>query len=292
MTGPEGARLYRGTLADLRTLMAHPPKIRRGNTESKLEAAPAAGANYTRTTGNTWWERILAISFTLTTSAAAGQRSAAINYLDADGNPLISKPAVPLIGPSTAYAVSADIFGASGTPASGYPVTATGSFAGAGNGSASLPANASLTGFTVSIGVAGADNAPTVSVTNALGGTLTYTVGNNGNAQLPLVQAFNPALPVAAAGDQIEVAWTGATGTPAGDIVVTGVLTGTGGIGSCPLLPDIVLKSGWSLQVALSGAESGDQISSIVTLVERYASNMADGSLEQDFEALADLAWW
>lgn len=105
----------------------------------------------------------------------------------------------------------------------GNPTTASGTFAAAGNGSASLPANSPITGFTISWGTVTTGNTVTITVTNTVTGqTLTYAdtlaVGQNNAFTVTYPSGGIPA----AAGQQITVTVTGNVNSPAGSIVVTG----------------------------------------------------------------------
>lgn len=114
--------------------------------------------------------------------------------------------------------------GVTGTSSfAGTPTTGNGTFVAGGNGSASLPVNSAITGFTVSWGTVSTGNTVTITVTNTVTGqTLTYAavlaVGQN--------NAFSVSYPrdgiPAAAGQAITVTVTGNINSPAGTIVVTG----------------------------------------------------------------------
>ncbi len=58
----------------------------RGVVETFSVAAPAAGSNFARVTGQGYWERIIALFAVLTTSAVVGNRQFAVEVQDADGN--------------------------------------------------------------------------------------------------------------------------------------------------------------------------------------------------------------
>jgi hypothetical protein len=62
------------------------------------------------------------------------------------------------------------------------------------------------------------------------------------------------------------------------------------GLASYPQLPDLIIKSGWSIAVVVAGELAGDQISAVAIVTERYPSNWADGSLGQDLEQLLETA--
>jgi hypothetical protein len=60
----------------------------RGTVETFTVASPSAGANLTRTTSQGYWERYVAVFFTLVTSAAVANRQVALEWQDGDGNVL------------------------------------------------------------------------------------------------------------------------------------------------------------------------------------------------------------
>lgn len=102
-------------------------------------------------------------------------------------------------------------------------VQASNTFAGAASGSVALAAGASLTGFDINF-QSGTSVSGVVTVTNALGGTLSYaiTVPAGGGT---FSQTFNPPLPPLTAGSQITVNVPAMVGGPAYSISVNGVTT-------------------------------------------------------------------
>ena len=62
--------------------------VGRGTVEVFSIAAPGAGVQFTRTTVQGYWERILSMFFLLTTSAAVANRQVAVEVQDGDGNVL------------------------------------------------------------------------------------------------------------------------------------------------------------------------------------------------------------
>lgn len=101
---------------------------------------------------------------------------------------------------------------------------ATAAFAAAGNATATLALGEQITGFDVSYGQTAAANAATVTVTGAVGGTLTYTVLFEGTGtQTPdLIIRFPQPLAPANPGVGIAVTFTGNANSPAGNIIVYG----------------------------------------------------------------------
>lgn len=128
------------------------------------------------------------------------------------------------------------------------PVTATGSFAAAGNGTATLPLGAAITGFDVTIAAPAAANTIVVTVTGAQGGTLTYQLPSTASAIEPLSIRFPAELQPATPATAIAVTATGAAGTPAGNIAVYGAAAGA----PVRLLFDLALSGGALLPAGMS----------------------------------------
>lgn len=277
--------LTEGTLADLSTMMSHPPIPRRGHTSDVLVPAPAAGAGYTYKISPTWWERLVAIAFLLTTSSQAGSRSLTINYAQGDGTVFNSSPVAAGIGPSSTCQVYADLVG---TPATSSAPTqsATASFAGGSGATVTLPAGATILGYTVTAASTAAAENGTVTISNVPGGPLVldYVMPNGGNGAPYQDKNFPGGL--APAGGAITVAVSAITSGSAGHIIVYYQNGGSAtALTAYPQLPDMIMKSGWSVQLAVGGVQTGDQVSGIVLITEQYASNWADGALASDEEA-------
>lgn len=276
--------LTEGTLADLQTLMSHPPRLRRGHTIDELIATPPAGAGYTYKIGSSYWERIVAVAFSLTTSAAAGARSLAINYAQGDGLIFDASPAASGIGPSQTVQVYADL---EGTPATTPPITqaATAAFAGGSGATVTLPAGAEVTGWTVTAASTAAAENGTITVSNVPGGPLVYdfTMPNGGNGA-PYQSPPLPG-PLVSTGSPITVAISAITSGSAGHIIVYYQMGGSATAATAyPQLPDITMKSGWQVQLAIGGVQAADQLANIIIITEQYPSNWADGALGSDEE--------
>lgn len=276
--------LQAGTLADLHTLMARPPRLRRGHTIDKIIASPAAGQNLAYKISSDYWERILAVAFLLTTSAAAGARAASITYAQGDGTVFSASPCGSGVGPSQTLQAYADL---TGTPASAaaIPGAVSAAFAAGNAATATLPAGASLTGFTVTADQVTTVVSGTVTVSNVPGGPLAYdyVFPNGGNSPSVLPIAYPAALPPS--GGAITVAINAVTGGAAGHINATYAPGGSAGaVSAYPQLPDLILKSGWQAGIQVAGIQAGDQISNVMIITEQYASNYADGALGSDEE--------
>lgn len=111
----------------------------------------------------------------------------------------------------------------------GTATSASGSFAAAAAGSASLPAGASIAGFTVTMAPEATAVSGTVTVTGVTGGTQSYTI-TDGPAGGLLTVTFPAPLPPTSSATQITVNVPAITGGGAGSIVITGITAATGGV--------------------------------------------------------------
>lgn len=289
MTEYPHGQLVRGTTADYVSLMSHPMALRRGRLELRKPTAPAAAANFAYQVQSTFYERILMLLATFTTSAVAGNRSLAINYLDGDGTLFNQVPVSQLIGPSVAVLVSGDL---DGTPTlgTGASVSATGTAtapaAGATIASAALPAGA----YTVSweLGLSGTPGAADADNLQLLVGAAVVATSENGGAAgnwpQPTVQ-----IQVPAGGATVALKTVGA-GVAGSVYTATFTATLTNTLAAYPQLPDCILKPLWQVQLVITGAQAGDQISGPVVYTERYSSEYASGALATDLELDLELA--
>jgi len=278
--------LTEGTLADRRMLLSHPPRLRRGITELVPGIPPAAGASYSYPIGGAFWERIVALAATLTTSATAGFRAISINYQQGDGQVFSQTPASGLISASSSWSLYADLTGTPSLP-SGTSVEAEGSVTdpGAFGGIAftsSLPAGQYLvTGEVYLSGTVTAADGNNMEI--AYGGASAILLAYPGVANSPVQFSEQIALPAAhTIGIQTIAAASGASAVYNAQIQATY----TGPAASYPQIPDLILKSGYQIQIAVSGIQAGDQLGPIWIMTERYPSNYADGTLDADQEDL------
>lgn len=276
--------LIENTLADLHTLGSHPPRLRRMNTQLVRVPPPAAGSGYTYPITGTWWERILAVTVTLATASAAGQRALNIQYTDGDGIVFDSCPLVPMIGPSSTVTAYADqgptalapapatvaTFGSATDPAAGGAVSGTLTLQ---PGSWQLSGQAYLSGTVTSadatnmqVNVGAAALIPVVYPGTA--GVLTSY-----SAQITLTTATTVGVVATAAA-------SGASAVYNASIQAIPL----SGAGAQAQIPDLTLKSGWHLVIAGTNLQAADQLSNIAVLTERYPSNWADGALGSDEE--------
>lgn len=285
--------LTQDTLADLFTLMSHPPRMRRGNTRLLKPPAPAAGSGYAYQVTNDYWERVLSVAFTLTTSAAGAARAVSLAMTDADGFAFNVSPAIAFIGPSSAQTCYADLETA---------VPAPGADSASGEGSVTDPGAAAV------IASAGILQAGIWDIQGQvyLSGTVTAADGNNmavaiaGTNTIDLAYPGVANVPTPVTG-QIELlaahtVTINAIGAASGASAVYNAsftATPASSAGAQASIPDLVLRSGWQLAITVAGIQAGDQLSGIGILAERYPSNWADGSLDADSEAnMRRLARW
>lgn len=276
--------LTEDTLADLHTLMGRPPMLRRGNTQLIRPANPAAGQGFTYKIDQSWWERILAVSATLTCSAAAGIRGLDLVLADGDGIPFVTIPFI-----TAAYANTSPngrgLLIAPGAGAAAGTYWATGSVTSPGAGAFITSVAIESSGFY------------TVRWSVSLAGTIAAGADSN-NMQLndgigqfysALMPAISNAYPQQAvqmwlvAGNQVIVSAQGA-GTAASVYGATISATKADGAAPHAPLPDMVLKSSWQLKLAGVNLQAADQLSAITIVTERYPSNWADGALGGDEE--------
>jgi hypothetical protein len=272
-------------IADLYSLLSKPPFMRRGYTAEVVAPSPAAGAGWAYKVDNAWYERPVALAALLTTSGAAGARGLAIGYADADGNLVDVTPAGAGIGPSQTLQVYADLSGTPAVPAP-VPTPVTAAFAAGVAGTATLPAGASLAGFTVTAASTAAAENGTITVSNVPGGPLLYSfVFPNGGNGAPDLSITFPA-PLPSTGSPITVAINAVTSGSAGNIVAYGTPGGSAAaLAAYPQLPDLILRPGWQLELNVPGVQAADQLSAIILLTERYPSDWASGTLAEDTEA-------
>lgn len=268
--------------ADIHRLMPSPPGLARGFEQLIKPAPPAAGANFTRAVPNDAWERVRSLTFQLATSAVAGNRQVLLNYLDGDAFVFDQTPAsviVPASGVVTGFL-------------SNRSPTAVPSLA-------SLQAEGSVTNpgalATIATIAAVPAGAWQVAVTVFLSGTV--TVVDQNNMQLNFGGAANPVIAYPGVVNS-PVTFTDVIELPAAHAVTVQsigaasgvsavynaelVLTNNAGLTYYANIPDHILKSGYQLQLAISGVQAGDQLSQIGLLTERFPSDYATGQIADD----------
>jgi hypothetical protein len=274
------------TLRSRHAMLADPTGYRRGISQLLTDTSPAAGSNYQHVVPGQYWERVIAMSFIYAAGAAAGYRDISLQIDSGDGNafyftpiigPLLANQAVGCYGSQTLsnpqeYVTSQSAEGEVTTPAAGATITSL----------SSLPAGDYTAEWTV-----------------ALAGTLAQGTDND-NFLLSIpgtgsVHSINEAV----AGNypqenfDFTLATAGTVKILANNLATTGAIY-DGQLTVIPLqgfaapfqLPDIVLQPGWTVNAVCSNIQSADQFSNVQLLLERYASNYADGQDQIDAEEM------
>jgi len=280
------------TLKSRRQQLAAPPLYRRGIGQLLIGTNPAAGANYTRQVPGDYWERILSLAFTLTTSATAAARTLAMNFLDGDGH-IWNQTAIAFgVTQSNTYAAYGDLAQVSPI-AGGTGLSSEGSVTSPG-------ATATITSVALPAGTY------QVSAVVNLAGTVTQGTDNNNiklnNGGLTLYANLDNTI---AAGEQyfgpyeIEIPSSGGSvlaqtiGAATTGAIYSVSLTATPTVYQTSFqFPDFVLQPGWQVQIAVGNIQAADQLSGIYLNLERYSSDYANGGyeLEQDERIQRELA--
>lgn len=281
-------RLHEGTLADLRTLMGNPPRMRRGSAQIEYLPAPAAGVNFSQVVSSDYWRRIRTIAFTFTPTSTGNPRDISLAFADGSGNIFANTPVVVGISASHTYSYY------------GHPEA--------------IPNAASLQDSTAE----GQQTSPAADTTICsttlpfagiwdiqwdvqLEGTLAVGTDDNNFQMLfnsgNIATSVNPAEEGLYPQEQLELA----AGTSATLLIRNNVLATTGAIYTASFvataqvtsgiqfrIPDLMLQSGWQYQINVGNIQSGDQLGSIYSLQERYASDWASGTDAWEEEMFID----
>lgn len=273
-----------GELADRMTLMSYPPDLRRGIATWKQLANPAAGQNLVYPVSNTYWERIIAITWQLTTVAAGSPREPFIAYQDNNGFSYDLVAAGSTVGQSRTLTYYSDL---AGRALAVWPQSANN------EGTQTSPA-ATTTIASVSPNQPGSYQ---IEWTVELSGTLTAGTDND-NFQLvngTTVLATSSNLAIAGTYPQQVVDTQLAS---AGSLAIrNNLLATTGAVYAASLtvtplsdsgvysqIPDLVLKSGYQLVLGVTNMAGTDTITNAGLITECYPSNWADGALYADEE--------
>jgi hypothetical protein len=241
--------------------------------------SPAAGTSFTHTVPGEYWERILSISFTLTTAATVARRNLNHNFMDGDGNiwnqSSIAQgvPAsVSLNGYGDTYSVNPQLPGTDlaneGSVTSPAALATIATLTSVPKGEYTATVYLTLAGT-----VAQAVDANNVQLDNGAG--LVYEVlANNIGAAEQVFGPFDLELPTLATVSvrNIALATVGAIYSATLVLVPKTIVYAW-------QFPDFVLKSGWQTQISLGNAVGGDQLSGIILYAERYPT----GHLESDY---------
>ena len=280
----------------IRMLMLAPPGLGHGFTELIPLAAPAAGAGLTRKVPFNVWERPRAVAFTYTAGVAVPGRQPVIRYLSPDAQTIVEAPVGAQVGPSGVV----NCFAWPGAPASapaGLSVqgdaSVTSPAAGATIASIALTQGTWTIAWGVrSSGTTGAGDSNNMQLNLPGGVSLAADVpaGGNNLSQQNAVTVEVPAAGVTITVTAIALATVGA--------IYTAQVTATPGeatSGYAPL-PDLLLRSGWSVVITAIGIQAADQISAAFLLADRFPSGFASGAdwqagQEEQAAALAALGW-
>jgi hypothetical protein len=278
-----------GSLADLRTLMGHPPRLRRGYTAVDPQAQPAAGGSFIYTVDSSYWRRIVSVGFTFTTAATASPRTVYISYANGDGIPFNSIPVAATILGSMGLQCFGDIFSINSEVAEGS-ATAEGAVTTPTAGQVIAQVPSVPPGFYTANWIVELSGTPAAGTDND-NFNLTTGVINLAQSSNEAVVGDYPQDPVnfevnATTSISIKAKNAGTAGAVyQGSVAVTA----QGSTFARIRLPDIVLQPGWQFQINLVNANAADQISSVVLFVEHYASDWASGTDAAEEEALLEL---
>lgn len=276
--------------------MLAPPGLGHGFTELIPLAQPAAGAGLTRKVPFNVWERPRAVAFTYTAAAGGSGRQPVLRYLSPDAQTIVEAPVGGQLGPSGV----ANLFAWPSAPAA-----APAGLTVQGDASVTSPAaGATITSITLTQGtwtiawgvrtsgtVAAADN--NNMQLNLPGGVSLIADVPQGGSNLSQQNAVTIQVPVAGATVTVTAIAIGTVGA-----IYTAQITATPGeatSGYAPL-PDLLLRSGWSLVLTAIGIQAGDQISAAFLLADRFPSGYASGvdwqtGQEEEQRAWAALGW-
>lgn len=278
-----------GALSDEYQAMPGPATLGRGFTRVAVQPLPAAGAAFLKVFTNDYWHRVVALTFTYTASASAGDRYPFINYLDASGNLIYQVPAAPVVPAGVAALISADL-GQTNAFAAAVSQTITGNAtavtASQVIATMSLPAGTWVINseviFSGTTGAAEVDNL----ALNVAGVQVYAFLNGNSAGQQYNQQAQEVTIPAGGATVTITAIANG-TATARYNVAMTATLQGSATYN--PRLPDLVMQSAWQIQISATGILSGDQISAPVITSEHYSSSWASGAVTTDRER--DIAW-
>lgn len=275
----------------IKMLMLSPPGLGRGFTELLPLASPAAGAALTRKVPINVWERPRAVAFTYTASPAVPGRQPVLRYLSPDAQTIIEAPVGAQIGPSGVV----NCFAWPGAPAATPPGISV-----QGDASVTSPAaGAAIASITLTQG--------TWTITWGVRSSGTTGAGDSNNMQLQQGAAVLLIADVPAGGNNLSQQNAVTIEVPAGGSTIsvnaialatvgaiyTAQITATPGEATSAYapLPDLLLRSGWSLSLTAIGIQAADQISAAFLLADRFPSGFASGAdWEDEEQALAD-AW-
>lgn len=271
----------------IRMAMLGAPALGRGFTELIPLPQPAAGAGLTRKIPLNTWDRPRAVAFTYTCSAAAGPRQPVIRYASPDAATIVEIPVGGQIGPAAAL----NCFAYPSAPASISPgvsiqgdASVTSPAAGGAIASITLPQGTWTIAWGVrSSGTTGAGDSNNMQLQQGAAVLLIADVpagGNNTTVQNAVTVEI-PAGGATISVNAIAVATVGA--------IYTAQITATPGetTSAYAPLPDLLLRTGWSIVITAIGILAADQISGASLLADRLPSGYASGADWEDDAAEA-----
>lgn len=232
--------------------------------------APAPGAEMLITPTGQGAIQVLSLRWQLTASAVAGNRTPVLVADDGTSTWWQSTAPAPIV-PSATQALCAFPGAIPGGGDGGGPVDAGTTGVAAAGGNAALPAGVSVTGFDLIFEAGTAAVAGQVTVTNAVGGTLTYDVQQETTGPTSIIERYPGAgLAAVAAGSAITVTVPAMVGGGAWSLVVYGT-TAVGAARQLALPREgIHLRRGMRLRTITAGLDVADQYSLIVAYVQEF----------------------
>lgn len=260
-------------LSDQLSFLLGAQGAQQGWQEPVYLANPAAGSGLAYTVPGDHWERLLAVTFQLATSAVAGQRQPLLDICDGNGLVLAEIPAGTNPGLSatlTTYLSQAPASLLAPSPSVNGTGNVTAPAAGTTITSAVLSQGTWQVNWQVLLqGAAAAGDVNNFGLN--LGATLVDT-SENGEAAGALYQQDPVVLDVPAAGATLAIKAIGA-GT-AGVIYDAGfTAVPTEGATYYGTLPDLLLPSGWQVKVNVTGIQAADQITNARMIMQRFPTD-------------------
>lgn len=279
----------------IQRLMLSPPGLGRGWTELVRLTQPAAGSGLTRSVPNNVWWRPRAVRFLFTADTNTPPRQLVVRYLSPDAQIITETPVGIQVGPSGAVSCYAWP-GAPATPQAGLSVE--------GSASVTSPAlGATIASVTLPQG--------TWTINWAVRTSGTVAAADNNNMQLQQGAAVLEVADVPQGASNVSQQQAVVVTVPAGGATIsvnaialatvgaiyTAQINATPGetLAAYAPLPDLLLRSGWQLQVTATGLQVGDQISAAFALVDMFPSGYASGAdwqADQEAEAAVAAAIW
>lgn len=275
----------RRQLGSIRQLLSDPPLNRRGTFYPFKVPAVTAGNNFTWTIDGGYWERLLALSFSFTASATPDNRAVTWQLTDGDGAIFNQVQVLPLVTASQT---------ATGVLDFTIPVTSQTQESNSVYGTQTSPAALTTIATTPRL----FPGAYQLSWIVELQGTVAAGVDNdNFGFYSGATQLFRSVNPAAVGSYQQET--TDFIVTTAGQYTLKNIAAATAGavysgeLVITPIdqifgegqLPDETIPAGWSWSLQVSNIQAADQLTAVNFIIERYASDFANGGEQLEREA-------